>query len=65
MRAPATKTRPKWNEALARIESGEIGALALWNLSGFSRSTIDGLNAIERIEAAGGALYSAAGDVWR
>ncbi len=55
-------TRPKWNEAIERIEAGEVQALAVWNLSRFSRSTVDALNAIERIEAAGGSVFSAAGD---
>lgn len=54
--------RPKWNKALERIEKGEVQALAVWNLSRFSRSLSDALKAIERIEGAGGALYSAAGD---
>jgi site-specific DNA recombinase len=56
-------TRPKWNEALERVESGEVKALVVWNLSRFSRSVVDGLKALERVEAAGGALYSSAGDV--
>ncbi len=56
-------TRPKWNEALERVESGEVKAIVVWNLSRFSRSVIDGLRAIERVEDAGGSLYSAAGDV--
>ncbi len=54
--------RPKWNEAIGRIECGEVQALVVWNLSRFSRSAKDGLAAIERIEAAGGSLYSSAGD---
>jgi DNA invertase Pin-like site-specific DNA recombinase len=56
-------TRPKWNEALRQIERGKVKALVVWNLSRFSRSTIDGLRAIERVEAAGGSLFSEAGDV--
>jgi len=55
--------RPKWNEAIERVESGEVKAIVLWNLSRFSRSTQDGLRAIERVENAGGALFSEAGDV--
>lgn len=56
-------TRPLWNRAIERIEAGEAQALAVWNLNRFSRSLSDALRAIERIEQAGGALYSASGDV--
>lgn len=55
--------RPKWNQALDRIERGEAQALVVWNLSRFSRSTADGLKAIERIEAAGGQLCSEEGQL--
>ncbi len=34
----------------------------MWNLSRFSRSLVDALKAIDRIEAAGGAIYSASGE---
>lgn len=58
-------SRPLWNRALDRIESKRdpVKGIAVWNLSRFSRSTIDALNALERLEAAGGALYSVANDV--
>jgi DNA invertase Pin-like site-specific DNA recombinase len=56
-------TRPLWNKAIERIEHGEAKALAVWNISRFSRSLVDALKALERIESAGGALYSASGDV--
>lgn len=55
-------SRPLWNKALERIEAGDIRALAVWNLSRFSRSLSDALRALERIEQAGGALFSASGD---
>lgn len=40
--------RPLWNKAIERVERGEVGALVVWNLDRFSRSIVDGLNAIER-----------------
>jgi DNA invertase Pin-like site-specific DNA recombinase len=55
--------RPKWNQALGMIEHGSAKALLVWNISRFSRSLSDALTALERIEKAGGGLYSAAGDV--
>jgi site-specific DNA recombinase len=55
--------RPLWNEAIQKIERGEAEALVVWNLSRFSRSLRDGLNAIERIEQAGGKLYSSEGNL--
>jgi DNA invertase Pin-like site-specific DNA recombinase len=51
--------RPGWNRAIEMVESGEVGALVVWNLSRFSRSTRDFLNAWERIEDAGGHVFSA------
>ena len=51
--------RPLWNRCLERIEAGEVRGLAVWNLSRFSRSLKDALNALERIESSGGRLYSA------
>jgi site-specific DNA recombinase len=54
--------RPVWNECIERIEAGEVQGIAVWNLARFSRSLIDALKAIERIEAAGGVLRSAAGE---
>jgi site-specific DNA recombinase len=61
-RSGADNTRPLWNEALRRIESGEAQGLVVWNLARFARSVIDGASAIERIEKAGGELYSASGE---
>jgi DNA invertase Pin-like site-specific DNA recombinase len=55
--------RKKWNQAIERIEAGEAQALVVWNLSRFSRSLQDALNANERIEAAGGRLFSEEGDI--
>jgi site-specific DNA recombinase len=52
-------TRPLWNQALAMVEQGKVQGIAVWNLSRFSRSVKDALNAIDRVEAAGGRLYSA------
>lgn len=56
-------SRPKWNQALKAIEQGKAQAILVWNISRFSRSLTDALKALERIEKAGGALYSASGDV--
>jgi DNA invertase Pin-like site-specific DNA recombinase len=54
-------TRPLWNKALDRIESGEAKALVCWNLSRFSRSLPDAVKALDRIHAAGGELYTEEG----
>ena len=53
--------RPKWNQAIERVEQGKTKGLVCWNLSRFSRSTVDALKAIQRIEEAGGRLYSEEG----
>lgn len=52
-------TRPEWNRAIAMVESGQVHGVAVWNFARFSRSTKDALNALERIESAGGRVYSA------
>jgi hypothetical protein len=52
-------SREKWNEAIARVERGDVSAVVVWNLSRFSRSVRDALNALGRIEDAGGRLVSA------
>jgi len=57
------KTRAGWNQALSRVESGEAKGILVYNISRFSRSIVDALDAIERIQEAGGDLYSTAGDV--
>jgi site-specific DNA recombinase len=54
--------RPLWNRAVEMCERGEADGIAVLNLSRFSRSTIDALTMIERIEASGGTLYSASED---
>ncbi|HSI98260.1 MAG TPA: recombinase family protein [Gaiellaceae bacterium] len=51
--------RPLWNEAIRRVEAREVAGIAVWNLSRFSRSLKDALEALGRIEAAGGRVYSA------
>ena len=53
--------RPLWNRAIERIETGEARALVVWNLSRFARSILDAKRALDRIEAAGGRLYSEEG----
>jgi DNA invertase Pin-like site-specific DNA recombinase len=53
------RTREKWNEAIRRVEDGEVGAIVVWNLSRFSRSVKDALDGLGRIEAANGRLVSA------
>jgi DNA invertase Pin-like site-specific DNA recombinase len=53
------RRRPGWNEAIEAVERGEVGGIAVWNLSRFSRSLQDALAALGRIEAAGGRVYSA------
>ena len=54
--------RPLWNEAIRRVEAREVSGIVVWNLSRFSRSVQDALNALARIEAAGGRVYSASED---
>jgi site-specific DNA recombinase len=51
--------RPLWNEAIRRVEAGEVGTIVVWNLSRFSRSVKDALGALDRIREAGGRLVSA------
>lgn len=55
--------RPKWNEAIQRVEQGKSKGIVCWNLSRFSRSLKDALGAIDRIEEAGGKLYSEEGQL--
>jgi DNA invertase Pin-like site-specific DNA recombinase len=51
--------RPKWQEAIRRVEAGEVGAVVVWNLSRFSRNLVHARLAIQRLEDVGGRLYSA------
>ena len=44
------------------MEAGAVQGIAVWNLSRFSRSAKDALVALDRIESAGGRLYSATED---
>jgi site-specific DNA recombinase len=53
-------TRPKWNEALERVESGETDGIIVAKLDRFARSAVDGLRAVTRIERAGGTFVSVA-----
>src|SRR5579884_418608 len=55
--------RPMWLEALQRVEEGRTRGIVVWNLSRFSRSVRDALNALDRIEGAGGKLYSEEGNL--
>jgi DNA invertase Pin-like site-specific DNA recombinase len=52
-------TRPGWNGAIEAVEAGRVQGIAVWNLSRFSRSLKDATSALERIERAGGRVYSA------
>ncbi len=53
------RARPGWNRAIEMVERGEADGVVVWNLARFSRSVKDALDALERIEAAGGRLWSA------
>jgi DNA invertase Pin-like site-specific DNA recombinase len=55
-------TRPGWNRAIEMVERGEVAGIAAWNYSRMSRSTVDFLTAWDRVQAAGGRLYSATED---
>jgi DNA invertase Pin-like site-specific DNA recombinase len=50
--------RPLLMEALARVEAGQSGGVVVAKLDRFGRSVVDGLNAIRRIEQAGGTFVS-------
>jgi site-specific DNA recombinase len=52
--------RPRFQEALARVEAGEANGIAVAKLDRFARSVLDALHAIERLNAANGHLLSAA-----
>jgi DNA invertase Pin-like site-specific DNA recombinase len=54
-------SRPQWNEAIERVERGATKGIVCWNLSRFSRSMRDALNALDRIEEAGGKVYTEEG----
>ena len=56
-------SRPLWNEAIHRVEQGKTKGIACWNLTRFSRSLQDGVAALERIEKAGGKVYSEEGNL--
>ncbi len=56
----ANGERPGWQAALARIESGETDGIVVAKLDRFARSTLDAVEALRRIEAAGGHFVSAA-----
>jgi site-specific DNA recombinase len=50
--------RPLLERAIRRVEAGESQGLVVAKLDRFGRSLVDGLAAIERVEAAGGAFAS-------
>jgi DNA invertase Pin-like site-specific DNA recombinase len=54
----ARDDRPKLATAIARVEAGQSGGLVVSELDRFGRSLVDGLAAIERIQAAGGTFVS-------
>ncbi|HEU0246993.1 MAG TPA: recombinase family protein [Gaiellaceae bacterium] len=55
-------SRPGWNRAIEMVERGEVAGICVWNFSRFSRSVRDAVNALGRIEAAGGRVWSATED---
>ncbi len=55
-------SRPGWNRAIEMVERGEVSGIAVWNFARFSRSVKDAVNALERIEGAGGRVWSATED---
>lgn len=56
----ANGERPAWQAALGRIESGETDGIVVAKLDRFARSTLDAVEALRRIDAAGGHFVSAA-----
>ncbi len=59
----AKMSRPAFDKALARIESGESGGIIVARLDRFGRSLVGGLQTIKRIEDAGGVVITADGDL--
>ncbi len=55
-------SRPGWNRAIEMVERGEVDGIAVWNFARFSRSVKDALAALERVEGAGGRVWSATED---
>ena len=55
----AGKKRPLWEQAIAAVERGDVGAIIVYNISRASRSVQDFLRADERVRAADGRLVSA------
>jgi DNA invertase Pin-like site-specific DNA recombinase len=54
----ARRDRPKLLQALARVESGKSDGIVVAKLDRFGRSLRDSLDAIERLQAAGGTFVS-------
>jgi site-specific DNA recombinase len=54
--------RPAFDQALARIESGESGGIVVARIDRFARTLVGGLQAIEAIETAGGVVLTADGE---
>jgi DNA invertase Pin-like site-specific DNA recombinase len=54
--------RPKWLEAIGRVERGEVAGIAVYNFKRFTRSAKDAFNQLDRFESVGGKLYSATED---
>jgi hypothetical protein len=52
-------TRPGWNRAVEAVERRDVQGIVAWNWARMSRSTRHFLEAWDRVEAAGGRLYSA------
>ena len=55
-------SRPGWIRAIEMVERGEVAGIAVWNFARFSRSVKDALAALERVEGAGGRVWSATED---
>ena len=53
------KSRPVFDEVMARIAAGKSDGVVVWKLSRFGRSLIESATRIRAIEAAGSAVYSA------
>lgn len=56
----ARADRPKLLAAIARVEAGESDGVIVAKLDRFGRSLVDGLQLIERLQAAGGVFVSVA-----
>ena len=57
-RSGVDRTRPQFQQALARVGAGESGGIIVAKLDRFARSALDALTAVQQIEQQGGVFVS-------